>query len=106
MTYPARERRAENRTTRRFPVSRHPPAPPVAVCPSATDRRDSARHDSRLVHADSRLVHAEPLDGAQPLHLDPRLEAVGIEAALLIGGRVVRLVGCWGWGWGWGYGWA
>ena len=76
-----------------------PPAPPVAVCPSATDRRDSARHDSRL-------IHAEPLDGAQPLHLDPRLEAVGIEAALLIGGRVVRLVGCWGWGWGWGYGWA
>ena len=41
----------------------------------------------------SRIVHAEPLYGAQPPHLDPGLEAVGIQTALLIGGRVEHLVG-------------
>ena len=50
----------------------------------------------------SRIVHAEPLYGAQPPHLDPGLEAVGIQTALLIGGRVEHLVGGLGLGLGLG----
>ena len=62
------------------------PATHLKVRPPATKTTNPHQRP-----ASSRVVHAETLYGAQALNLDARLEAVCVQAALLVSGRVEHL---------------
>ena len=79
MMHRGRERRQEL-TFPRPPPSRH--------TPYAHQQPTTNPHQRP---ASSRVVHAETLYGAQALNLDARLEAVCVQAALLVSGRVEHL---------------